>query len=191
MNSHVLYVVCSFKTMIEVASLGSPTPTNGAPPPVKLVADWLATPGELEVVDPEVSVPPVAPPVVVEPVVAVEPVVGELVPPKLLVAGDEEPKALDPDEEEPKALEPDDEAPNALDPDEDDPYAPAPVDPNAEGELEPVAPAPIPPEEAIPAAEPNPGVSPVNGLPKNPFTVVFASPTWISRQSALPVIGST
>jgi hypothetical protein len=175
MNSHVLYVVCSFNTMIEVASLGSPTPTNGDPPPVKLVADWLATPGEPEVADPEVSVPLVAPPV------AVEPVVGELVPPELLVPGDEDPNALDPDEDDP----------NALDPEEDEPYAPAPGDPKADCELEPLAPAPIPPDEAIPAAEPNPGVSPVSGLPKNPFTVVFASPTWISRQSALPVIGST
>jgi hypothetical protein len=192
MNSHVLYDVCSFNTMIEVPSFGIPTPTNGAPPPVKLVADWLATPGEPEVVDPEVSVPLVAPPaVVVEPVVEVEPVVGELVPPKLLVPGDEEPKALDPDDESPNALDPDEEAPNALDPDDDEPYAPEPGDPNADGELEPVAPAPIPPEEASPAADPNPGANPVSGLPKNPFTVVFASPTWISRQSAFPVIGST
>jgi hypothetical protein len=179
MNSHVLYVVCSFNTMIEVASLGSPTPTNGAPPPVKLVADWLATPGdELEDVAPEVSVPLVAPPVVeVVPVVAVEPVVGELVLPKL-VPGDEDPNALDPGDDEPNALDPGDEDPG----DEE---------PNADCELDPVAPAPIPPDEANPAAEPNPGVSPVNGLPKNPFTVVFASPTWISRQSAFPVIGST
>jgi hypothetical protein len=176
MNSHVLYVVCSFNTMIEVASLGSPTPTNGDPPPVKLVADWLATPGEPEVVDPEVSLPVEAPPVVAEPVV------GELVPPKLLVPGDEEPKALEPGDDDPKALDPEEE---------DEPYAPAPGDPNADCELEPVAPAPIPPDEAIPAAEPNPGVSPVSGLPKNPLTVVFASPTWISRQSAFPVIGST
>ena len=185
MNSHVLYVVCSFNTMIEVSSFGIPTPTNGDPPPVKLVADWLATPGEPEGVDPEVSVPLAAPPV------AVVPVVGELVLPMPLVPGDEEPKLLDPGDEDPKALEPDEEDPKALDPEEDEPYAPAPGDANADGELPPVAPAPIPPEEAIPAAEPNPGVSPVSGLPKNPFTVVFASPTWISRQSTLPVIGST
>jgi len=34
-----LYEVCSFNTMIEVPSFGIPTPTNGAPPPEKLVAD--------------------------------------------------------------------------------------------------------------------------------------------------------
>jgi hypothetical protein len=55
---------------------------------------------------------------------------------------------------------------------------------------DPAAPAPMPPPEAIPAAEPNPGAIPASGWPKNPFTVVFASPTWISRQSSLPVIGS-
>jgi hypothetical protein len=162
MNSQVLYEVCSFNVMIEPPSFGIPTPTNGDPPPVKLVADWLATPGdELVDVDPDVSVPPVAPPVAVEPGV-VDPVL-----PKLLVPGDEDPKALDPDDEDP----------NALDPAEEEPYAPAPDDPNADGELAPVAPAPIPPDEAIPAADPNPGVSPVSGLPKNPFTVVLASPT--------------
>src|SRR5271163_4612818 len=166
--------------MIESPSLGIPTPTNGDPPPVKLVADWLATPGdELEDVDPEVSVPLVAPPVVaVAPVVAVEPVVGELVLPKLvpddedpnaLVPGDDEPKALVPGEEEPNALDPDDEEPNALDPGDEEP--------NADCVVAPAAPAPIPPDEANPAAEPKPGVSPVSGLPKNPFTVVFASPT--------------
>jgi len=127
-------------------------------------------------VDPEVSVPVVAPPVV-----AVVPVVGELVLPKPLVAGDEDPNALDPGDEDP----------NALDPEGDEPYPLVPGDPNADGELEPAAPAPIPPDEAIPAADPSPGASPVSGFPKNPFTVVFASPTWISRQSDLPVIGST
>jgi hypothetical protein len=172
--------------MIEVPSFGIPTPTNGAPPPVKLVADWLAIPGDEpagvdpEVVDPEASVPVVAPLVVAVDPEAVEPVVAELVLPNPLVAGDEDPNALDPGDEDP----------NALDPEEDEPYALVPGDPNADGELEPAAPAPIPPDEANPAADPNPGASPVSGLPKNPFTVVFASPTWISRQSDLPVIGS-
>jgi hypothetical protein len=31
---------------------------------------------------------------------------------------------------------------------------------------------------------------PPSGLPKKPFTVVLASPRWITRQSSLPVIGS-
>jgi hypothetical protein len=58
---------------------------------------------------------------------------------------------------------------------------------------EDVAPAgvPTPPGEAIFEADPRPAVgSPASGCPKNPFTVVFASPTLISRQSDLPVIGS-
>src|SRR5260370_1436136 len=61
----------------------------------------------------------------------------------------------------------------------------------------PTHPTPPPPTrppstpKADPAAEPNPDVNPATGLPKNPFTVVFASPTLISRQSAFPVIGST
>jgi hypothetical protein len=61
-------------------------------------------------------------------------------------------------------------------------------------ELDPpgeAAPAPAGPADAIPAAEPNPGVNPASGWPKKPFTVVFASPTLISRQSSFPVIGST
>jgi hypothetical protein len=89
---------------------------------------------------------------------------------------DEEPKELP--EEEPKELP--DEEPNAL-PDEE-PYA-DPV-------LDPAAPAPIGPEDANPAADPRPGAIPVSGLPKNPFTVVLASPILISRQSGFPVIGS-
>jgi hypothetical protein len=60
-------------------------------------------------------------------------------------------------------------------------------DPNPPGvgELPPI------PGDAIPAAVPSPGARPASGCPKNPFTVVFASPTWISRQSSFPVIGST
>jgi len=55
-------------------------------------------------------------------------------------------------------------------------------DPNAE---------PVSPGEAIPAALPRPELAiPASGCPKNPFTVVFASPTWISRQSSFPVMGS-
>jgi len=38
-NSHVGYVVCSFTTTIESPDAALPTPRNGAPPPVKLVAD--------------------------------------------------------------------------------------------------------------------------------------------------------
>src|SRR3954447_8566857 len=50
--------------------------------------------------------------------------------------------------------------------------------------------------ETIDEAAPNPPVppppgSPASGWPKNPLTVVFASPTWISRQFGFPVIGSS
>jgi hypothetical protein len=49
--------------------------------------------------------------------------------------------------------------------------------------------------ETIDEAAPRPPAPlpgrPASGWPKKPFTVVFASPTWISRQSALPVNGST
>ena len=74
----------------------------------------------------------------------------------------------------------------------EDPVPPYPGVPNAEGEApaDPAAPAPAGPAEAIPAAVPNPGVNPASGCPKNPFTVVLASPTLISRQSGFPVIGS-
>jgi hypothetical protein len=89
-----------------------------------------------------------------------------------------------------------DEDPNPLPPGEDDPNPPPAEPPNALGDappypLDPAAPAPAGPAEAFPAADPSPGVSPASGWPKNPFTVVFASPTLISRQSSLPVIGST
>ena len=84
------------------------------------------------------------------------------------------PNALVPDEEEePKPLDPEDEEPNEL-PLEEPNELPL-DDPNAE--LEPAAPAPAAPGDARPDADPSPGASPVNGWPKNPFTVVFASPT--------------
>jgi hypothetical protein len=242
-------VVCSFTTIIEFPGFDIPMPTNGVPPPVKLVADWLAIPGEDPVgldepvgleepvgldepvgadepVDavPELSVP-VAPPLDAVPGAPVEPTLVELDPnalevpedPNALPLLDEDPNALplldeDPNalpllDEDPNALPLLDEEPNALPLPEEDPYGlallkedpnalPLAVDPNADPEPEPAAPgepdapAPIPPEEAIPAAEPRPGASPVSGLPKNPFTVVLASPTLMSRQSAFPVIGS-
>ena len=39
MNSHVLYVVCSFSIVIESPSFGTPTPTNGAATAGKLLPD--------------------------------------------------------------------------------------------------------------------------------------------------------
>src|SRR5207248_5416553 len=84
--------------------------------------------------------------------------------------------------------------PRPRNPDEGDPIPPPPGDkpPNALGEpVCPAAPAPPGIAEAFPAADPSPGVNPASGWPKNPFTVVLASPTLISRQSAFPVIGST
>ena len=129
---------------------------------------------------PELSVDPVVPPV---PPLEVPAVLPELLPVELVL-----PNPLDPDEEEePKPLDPEVEEPNPLLPEEPNEL---PLDePNAE--LEPAAPAPAAPGDAIPDADPNPGARPVSGWPKNPFTVVFASPTWIKRQSDLPVKGST
>lgn len=75
---------------------------------------------------------------------------------------------------------------------------PNPPEPNVEppredppGEDPPIVEPPIPEteEEAAPRPPPPPG-SPARGWPKNPLTVVLASPRWIRRQSAFPVIGS-
>lgn len=147
--------------MIESPSFTSPTPTNGPPPPVKLVADWL-------------PIPLPAP----NPVSELPPAIGVL------------PGAVDPPKGDPTELEAPGELPPSGDPIELLPPSADPglVDPGLEA---PAAPAPIPPEEAIPAADPSPGVNPVSGFPKNPFTVVFASPTLMIRQSAFPVSGST
>ncbi len=70
------------------------------------------------------------------------------------------------------------------------------LDPKAEPEpelkLDPPNPlAPVdPPLELPPEAIPSPAPIPGRSCPKKPFTVVLFSPTWISRQSALPVSGS-
>src|SRR6266851_5743363 len=121
--------------MIESPDFELPTPTNGAPPPEKPVADWLPIPLE----DPEDPVPPLAPEVSVLPVP-----VGEVE----VVVEVEEPAAA-PLDEDPK-------------PPIDDPSPPVEGDPNAELDPEypeapedpedPAAPAPVPPPEAIPAA---------------------------------------
>jgi hypothetical protein len=148
-----LYVVCSFKIVIELPSFGNPTPTNGPPPPGIPVPDWLLTSPltepsvfgapELELLEPRVGVPLVDEP-----------------PPSVGVPDDpEDPNALDPDDEDPNPLDPNEELPKLLVP---------------PGELPGVVPCP---GEVIPAADPNPGATPLSGCPKNPFTVVFASPT--------------
>jgi hypothetical protein len=93
---------------------------------------------------------------------------------------DEDPNAL----ELPNPLVPD-EDPNALEP--PNPLVPVEELPNPELGCPAAPPCPC---EANPAADPSPGATPLNGCPKNPFTVVFASPIWINRQSAFPVIGS-
>ena len=176
MNSQVGYVVCSFSTTIELPVAALPMPMIGAPLPVKLVADWLLIPldplpeevGLVEPEDPNDDDPNVDP---------------EL---------PEAPEAPD----EPNVDPPDApfDAPLAADPELPDPNE---EDPNVDPELPdvpevPAAPAPIAPLEADPAALPRPPAPerPVNGFPKKPFTVVFASPTWIIFQSGLPVIGS-
>ena len=154
------------RTVTEEPSFGMPTPTKGAPPLGMPVPESLLA---MPVAEPRVLGAP-------------EPVDGEVAP---LVPGEEEPKLLVPGD------------PNAEPEFEDYPpppaeYPPVPGDPNADVDCgEVVAPAPPAPGETIPAAEPNPVVRPAKGCPKNPFTVVFASPTWMRRQSALPVMGST
>jgi hypothetical protein len=172
------------RTVMEEPSFGMPTPTKGAPPLGMPVPESLLA---MPVAEPRVLGAP-------------EPVDGEFAP---LVPGEEEPKLLVPDdpnaepelEESPPPLVPGE--PNAEPEFEDSPpppgeYPPLPGDPNADVDCgEVVAPAPPAPGETIPAAEPNPVVRPAKGCPKNPFTVVFASPTWMRRQSALPVMGST
>lgn len=145
MNSQVLYVVCSFSTVIDSPSFGTPTPTNGAPPPVKLLADWLAIPPAepIELVEPaaELSVGVVAPPTPP----------GAPIPP-----GDEDPNPLVPGDEDPNPPIPGDAPPTPVPGAADDPPIPG---------------------EAIDDTEPKPGASPTSGCPKNPFTVVLASPT--------------
>jgi hypothetical protein len=108
-----LYVVCSFRILMESPSLGIPTPTNGAPPPVEVPVDWLAIPAaepSVFVVPepvPELSGEPEAPEVPEEPSVA-----GPFVP---LVVEDPPPSVGMPDDP-PGPPVPGD--PNALDPDE-------------------------------------------------------------------------
>ena len=155
--------------MIESPVFELPMPINGAPPPVKLVADWLPIP----LLDPELLEPNAES--LLEP--SVEPEVPGVAAPGPLV-GDPNVLVLEP------VL---DELPNPPTP------GPEAGDPNAEVEEEvedPAAPAPIAPCDAIPAAVPSPGVNPANGWPKKPFTVVLFSPTLIIRQSDLPVRGS-
>ena len=133
-------------------------PTIGAPPPVKLLADWLPIPPDD---DPELLLP-----------VGLEPPVDELDPTPGPREKPEPPEGEEEEEEDPI----------------DDPVLPAGV----EAPLTVVVGC----ADTILDAAPNPPVppppgSPASGWPKKPFTVVFASPTWISRQSGLPVIGSS
>lgn len=130
----------------------------GAPPPEKLVADWLPMPPE-EPEPPEETVVP-------EEVPGLEPgpVVGVVEDPRLNPEFELPPVRPEP----------------PVEPIPPDPIAvPPTVDPGWPETMEEAAPIP-------PAA---PG-SPARGLPKKPFTVVLASPRWIRRQSALPVMGS-
>src|SRR5437868_8244339 len=69
--------------------------------------------------------------------------------------------------------------------------APAPATPALPAPAAPGAFNPIP-GDRDPASAPSPVVaSPVSGCPKKPFTVVLFLPTAISRQSVVPVSGST
>src|SRR5579875_3399922 len=93
-----------------------------------------------------------------------------------------------------------------VDPPDVDPPIVAPVNPadSAEPPLtveagvlefvlgEAAPPNPVPSVDAEPRPPPAPVVfSPPSGWPKKPFTVVLFSPTWMMRQSSLPVSGST
>jgi hypothetical protein len=102
---------------------------------------------------------------------------------------EEEPEEGDDPRELPIPDEPDDKPDELDDPNEDEPNEeedealPAPT--------LPCAPWPL---DVMPDALPSPPLEPLipaSGWPKNALTVVFASPTWMSFQSALPVIGST
>ena len=160
-------------TTIEAPVAALPTPIMGAPVPVRLVADWLLTPGEPGVEDPEL---PEEEPKDDEP--------GEEEPgPEELPRPDDPEEDPGEEDEEPKDELPELDEPKDDDPnDEDEPPAPFTLD---------CAPWPL---EANPAALPRPPLEPAmpaSGCPKKALTVVLASPTWISFQSALPVIGST
>jgi hypothetical protein len=90
----------------------------------------------------------------------------------------------------PDALVDDPVVPDPLAPNEDDPN-PEPVPPDEPNPGPPDAPEGDISGDVIPEELPNPEPSiPPSGLPKKPFTVVFASPRRINRQSSLPVIGS-
>jgi hypothetical protein len=114
----VLYVVCSFRIVIESPSFGTPTPTNGAPPLIELVAaNPLADPGVFVEPAPELpelsGVPDVPGPFVAPLGELPPPSVGKPVLPAAPLAPSDDPIPPPPGEEDP----------NALDPGEEDPYA--------------------------------------------------------------------
>jgi hypothetical protein len=114
----VLYVFCSFRMVIESPSFGTPTPTNGAPPPIALVeVNPLVAPGVLLIEPaapelPELSDAPKAPdPLVIPPGELPPPSVGEPVLPAAPLAPSDDPNP--PPGEDPNPLDPGDEDPNA------------------------------------------------------------------------------
>ena len=146
MNSHVGYVVCSFSTTIESPAAELPTPMIGAPVPVKLVADWLDMPLELEL-----------------PLVPGEPATVPL-----------DPVLLDPNELDPAELDP--RPPDIPDPPEPVvPELPKALPLDPELPLTVDGPPPMPEFIPLTLPSPG-LATPANGCPKNPLTVVFCSP---------------
>jgi hypothetical protein len=100
----VLYVVCSFTTVMESPSFGTPTPTNGAPP-LDPGPDWLAIPladpSVLVIPDPEPGpdAPSVAGPLAAPLVAVPPPSVGALELPS--PPGEDDPNPPDPEDEYP------------------------------------------------------------------------------------------
>ena len=87
--------------------------------------------------------------------------------------------------------------PPGADPPGVDPPIVAPVNPADSAEPPLTVDEGVPPSpellrfDAEPRVDPAPLVfNPPSGWPKNPFTVVLFSPTWMMRQSLLPVSGS-
>jgi hypothetical protein len=167
--------------------VGRPTPTIGAPPKVAPGVPKALLPVPVPVPVPVPLVPP-----------------GDDVPALPLLEG--EPKGDDPDElDEPKGDDPDelddpkdDDPDDPKDDDPDDPKPDEPDEPKDEDPDEPKGEDPVDPEDEPKGLAPGllPGVPPIGvptcaeGCPKKPVDATCASPTWIKRQSSLPVIGS-
>ncbi len=132
----------------------------------------------------------ISPTPTIGPAVAAEPMPDSppipLEPEEVPVVLDDNPVEPAPDEDDPnEEVNPPDPEPDELDPKEEvKPPDPDPDDEPDEPKDEVIEPAPAdePPKLVLSI--------PPSGLPKKPFTVVLASPRWITRQSSLPVMGS-